>query len=155
MLWNAALIGSATPCYSSATSYLDPPPIPVTLSESTSASSLSAAAPSTTTQKATSAVVNVVFAVQFPLQPSANLSTGAKAGIGVGASIGGIAIFTLAGFLIWRSRKLKKAKKEVTTMSQTTNTDANFDAKSPGGTTVVSSPYAYSNRMELQTDGGP
>lgn len=42
---------------------------------------------------------------------SAGLSTGAKAGIGVGAAIGGIAFaVAIVGFLLWRRKEAKKKK---------------------------------------------
>jgi hypothetical protein len=62
-----------------------------------------AAASSSTTepnQKPTSAIVNIVYAVQFPVLPSLGLSTGAIAGIGVGAGLGGIAIIFLSLLLV-------------------------------------------------------
>jgi hypothetical protein len=59
-------------------------------------------------QKPTSAVVNIVYAVQFPVLSSSGLSTGAKAGIGAGAGLGGIAIIVLSILLLWRTRKHKK-----------------------------------------------
>ncbi|KAH9896199.1 hypothetical protein F4778DRAFT_258705 [Xylariomycetidae sp. FL2044] len=39
---------------------------------------------------------------------SSGLSTGAKAGIGVGAALGGILIFGVIGYLLWRLRKMEK-----------------------------------------------
>lgn len=120
------------------------------------APSPSAAAPATTSnQKPTSAVINIIFAVQFPLQSSPNLSTSAKAGIGVGATIAGFAIFTLTGLLIWRTRKQKRAKRRLAATPQSTEPDANSNALGQSGTTAVSSSYAYPKRTELQTDGGP
>jgi hypothetical protein len=55
----------------------------------------STAASSTTTNKPTSAIINVVYAIQYPVQRS----TGAKAGIGAQAGVGGLAIIALAYFL--------------------------------------------------------
>jgi len=63
------------------------------------------------TGKSTSAVVNVVLAVYFPLQPSGGgLSAAASAGIGVGAGLGTIAIVSGAGLLFYRRRKAKKTQ---------------------------------------------
>jgi len=61
-----------------------------------------ASASSSTTepnQKPTSAIVNIVYAVQFSVLPS-GLSTEAKAGIGVGAGLGEIAIIVLSLLLV-------------------------------------------------------
>jgi len=67
---------------------------------------------STTPHKPTSAIVNIVYAIQLPLQPiSRSLSPGVKAGIGAGAGVAGIAIIAL---LVWRMRKHKKEKQAVT-----------------------------------------
>ncbi|CAO2647825.1 Nn.00g087470.m01.CDS01 [Neocucurbitaria sp. VM-36] len=68
--------GGQTPCYSTLLSATTPPPI-----------SANVASYST---KPTSAIVNVVYAMQYPLHPSpskSGLSTGAKIGIGAGAAI--------------------------------------------------------------------
>jgi hypothetical protein len=119
-----------------------------------SANITEAAASSSTTeanQKPTSAIVNIVYAIKFPVQPSAGLSTGAKAGIGVGASVGGIAIIVLSILLVWRTRKHKKDKKTLTEMQQSGGLVANDQNK-----IVVSeatSPYAYSQQTGFQTDG--
>jgi hypothetical protein len=66
---------------------------------------------STTRHKPTSAIVNVVYAIQLPLQPSSRLSPGVEAGIGAGAGVAGIAIIAL---LVWRTRKHKKDKQALT-----------------------------------------
>jgi hypothetical protein len=111
-----------------------------------------AAATSSTTepnQKPTSAVVNIVYAVQFPVLPS-GLSTGAKAGIGVGAGLGGIAIIVLSLLLVWRTRKHKK---DLTAMQQREGQVAN--GQSQNGMSEATSPYAYSQRTELETHGAP
>jgi hypothetical protein len=118
-----------------------------------SANITGAAASSFTTepnQKPTSAVVNVVFAVQFLVLPSSGLSTGAIAGIGVGAGLGGIAIIVLSLLLVWRPRKHKK---DLTAMQQREGQIAN--GQSQNGMSEATSPYAYSQRTELETHGTP
>jgi hypothetical protein len=153
-LWNADL-GGQIPCYSSLSSdsYLAPPAVPVTDygQQIPVTGNFSGAAASSTTpanQKPTSAVVNIVYAVPFTVLPSPGLSTGAKAGIGVGAGLGGVAIIVLSLLLIWRTRKHKKDRQALTAMQQTTE-------QVPNGTSEATSPYAYSQRTELQTDGTP
>jgi hypothetical protein len=155
-LWNAQL-GGQVPCYSSLSSYLVPPAVPVTsqtllsvpLTTSNNSNSNTPTPPSMMTQKPTSAVVNVIFALQFPVQPAAaGLSTGAEAGIGAGAGVAGIAIIGLSFLLVWRTRKHKKDKKALATI-QATVSDSTRQSQS-----VMSSmsPYAYSTRTELQTN---
>src|SRR5277367_3802937 len=132
-LWNS-LLGGATPCYSSLSSTLVPPTVPVSPIDRITAPNSIATTPSTTAnQKPTSAIVNIVYAVQFTLQPSPGLSTGAKAGIGVGAGIAGAAIFMLIGLLIWRTKMKKKAGNRPTAMQQTPAPDANSNAQSQSG----------------------
>ena len=118
-----------------------------------------AAASSSTTEsngKPTSAVINIVYAVKFPVQPSSGLSTGAKVGIGVGAGLGGIAIVVLSLLLCWRTRKHKKT---VTAMQQSEGQGAN--AQSQKGMSEAISPYAYSQETnhpqahELQGQNPP
>lgn len=117
-LWDS-LLGGATPCYSSLSTTLVPPPVPVTSNDLTSTPSPVATTHSTTTkQKPTSAIADIVYAVQYTLQPSSSLSSGVKAGIGVGAGIGGVAAVTLTGFLIWKAIKRKKTTKRMAAMQQ-------------------------------------
>ena len=107
------------PCYSSLNNYLLPPPIPksqtsITPPALTSMSPLSSNTFSEVTTsgsgKPTSAVVNVVFALQYPLLADQGLAAGAKIGIGVGAGVGGLAVIGL-GVLICRRRKHNKVNK--------------------------------------------
>jgi hypothetical protein len=152
-LWNS-LLGGATPCYSSLSSTLVPPIVPVTPMDRITSPANIATTPSTTAnQKPTSAIANIVYAVQFTLQPSPGLSSGAQAGIGVGAGVAGIAIFTLMGLFIWRTKKRKKAESRLTAMQQTPALHTNSNAQSQSGATAISSPYAYSKLTARQTDG--
>lgn len=101
------------------------------------------------TQKPTSAIVNVIFALPYPVQPAAaGLSTGADAGIGTGAGVAGIAIIGLSLLLVWRTRKHKKDKEALAAI-QATISDSTRQSQS-----VMSSmsPYSYSTRTELQTN---
>jgi hypothetical protein len=101
-------------------------------------------------QTPTSAVVNIVYAIQFKVLPSSGLSTGAIAGIGVGAALGGIAIIVLSLLLAWRTRKHKK---DLTAMQQREGQIANGQGQN--GMSEATSPYAYSQRTELETHGSP
>lgn len=149
-LWNAPL-GGETPCYSSLSSTLVPPAVPVgtTSQEITLPANVTAAVStqpiSTANQKPTSAIVNIVYAIRYPVEPSSGLSTGAKAGIGAGAGVAGIAIITLSILLIWRTRKHKNAEKKLSTMQ------AAAPATNGQTQSVMSAvpPYPYSP----QTDG--
>jgi hypothetical protein len=154
-LWNS-LLGGATPCYSSLSSTLVPPTLPVTSMNRISAPTTISTTPSkTANQTPTSAIVNIVYAVHFTLQPSPGLSSGAQAGIGVGAGVAGIAIFALIGFFLWRTKKRKKAESRLNAMQQTPAQHGNSNARSQSGATAISSPYAYSKLTARQTGGAP
>jgi hypothetical protein len=118
-----------------------------------SANITGAAASSSSTepnQKPTSAVINIVYAVQFLVLPSSGLSTGAIAGIGIGAGLGGIAIIFLSILLVWRTQKHKKDFAAVQQRKgQITS------GPSQNGMSEATSPYAYSQRTELETYGAP
>ncbi|KAK4174721.1 hypothetical protein QBC36DRAFT_388762 [Triangularia setosa] len=66
----------------------------------------------TKTDRETSAVVNIVWSMRYPVaeQSSGGLSTAAKAGIGAGAGVAAILIGGLA-FCLWRQRKRNKQLK--------------------------------------------
>jgi hypothetical protein len=71
-------------------------------------------------QKLTSAIVNVVYAIQFPVQPaSSGLTTSAVAGIGAGAGVAVIVIIALSLILLRRTRKHKKDKQALTAIQTT------------------------------------
>jgi hypothetical protein len=93
----------------------------------------------TATQKPTSAVVNIVYALYYPIQPRNTLSTGAKAGIGTGASLAGISIIILSILLIWRTRKHKAVISAIQANGQRQECTISSSA----------SPYDYSSRTEL------
>ena len=96
-LWTEE-VGGVTPCFSTlpSNSYLTPPPPPVTPT-----TSVAPGAPST----ATNTIVNVVYAQNFPVQRSGGLTVGAKAGVGIGAGIAGIAALAGLVFLLLRRRR--------------------------------------------------
>lgn len=82
--------GGPTPCFSSLSS-------PYTYSTTAGAS-------------ANDPVITAeVFALSLPLQPHRGLSTGAKAGIGLGAAIGGIGFLSAMFFLWWARRTGSKS----------------------------------------------
>jgi hypothetical protein len=93
----------------------------------------------TATQKPTSAVVNIVYALYYPIQLRNTLSIGAKAGIGTGASLAGISIIILSILLIWRTRKHKAALSAIQANGQRQEFAMSSSA----------SPYSYSSRTEL------
>jgi len=97
-LWNADLGGGQTPCFS-------------TLAATTTAPPILVAAMNVAMSKPTSAVINVVYAVHYPLKRS-SLSTGAKIGIGVGSGIGAlclIALVLIGSILLFKKRPNKQA----------------------------------------------
>jgi len=95
--WSTAF-GGQVPCYSTLPAAITPPPIPATLVGRAEASA-----------KPTSAIVNVVYAMQYPLkQNKPSMSTGAKAGIGVGVAS---AIILLA-MLLWLFLRKRHANKQ-------------------------------------------
>jgi hypothetical protein len=154
-LWNAPL-GGQVPCYSSLSSYLVPPAIPVASHSPTSLPNTARGNDSTratlqssiTPQNPTSAIVNVVFAMQYLVQPiSPGLSPGAEASIGTGAGVAVVAIITIL-FLVWRRRKHKKDKQTRATI-QTAGPDSTRQSQS-----VMPSKSIYNNStgIELQTD---
>jgi hypothetical protein len=77
--WSTVL-GGQTPCYSKLSAAMTPPPIPATLI---------GRAVETTAAKSTSTIVNVVYAMQYPLKPKdSGMITSTKIGIGAGTGIG-------------------------------------------------------------------
>ena len=91
-------VGGQIPCYSSSTDEVPPPTLTAGL-----------AGNPTDTSKPTSAVVNIVWSMRYPVaDPSGSgLSTAAKAGIGAGAGVAAILIGVLT-FCLWRSRRKNK-----------------------------------------------
>ncbi|KAK4102807.1 hypothetical protein N658DRAFT_324595 [Parathielavia hyrcaniae] len=89
-------IGGITPCWSSVRT-VDPPTLTVEEDAQTK-------------DKPTSAVINIVWAMRYPVDDSSGgkgLSTAAKAGIGAGAGVAAILIGGLA-ICLWRSRRKNK-----------------------------------------------
>jgi len=98
LLWDT-LLGGITPCYSTTSNYLTPPPIPV--------SSTTNIGSSVGPETVTSTVVNVVYAMNYPVKsrPS-GLSKGADAGIGVGSvAAAALAVSALLWFFLRRRRR--------------------------------------------------
>ncbi|KAK0725757.1 hypothetical protein B0H67DRAFT_139730 [Lasiosphaeris hirsuta] len=87
-------VGGQTPCYKSISSTATPPALTIGLEDEAS-----------DIFKPTSAVVNIVWSMRYPVESSSSgLSTGAKAGIGAGAGVAIILIAVLA-ICLWRSRR--------------------------------------------------
>lgn len=99
-------LGGQTPCYSTVFPYLTPPPLP-----QPTGSGLFAPKP-------TSAVVNVIYAMAYPVKTAApGLSTAAKAGVGAGASAVGLLIFVAIAAFLWRRKSKKRYPSPDFTMS--------------------------------------
>ncbi|KAH7077795.1 hypothetical protein BKA63DRAFT_272211 [Paraphoma chrysanthemicola] len=121
--WTTAL-GGQTPCYSTLASAMTPPPISANIPSN----------PSTPT----SAIVNVVYAMQYPLVaptpvPKSGLQTSAKIGIGAGAGVAAL-IFGLLTFLLLRKHRAhKKDKAALDQMSGIGSTRQSVASNSYGG----------------------
>ena len=98
-LWTEA-VGGVTPCFTTlpSSSYLTPPPVVVTTTSTTTAAP---GAPSTVTNT----IVNLVYARNYPVRGSGGLDAGAKAGIGIGVGIAGLAALAGLGYLLNRRRE--------------------------------------------------
>ncbi|KAF2191438.1 hypothetical protein K469DRAFT_746771 [Zopfia rhizophila CBS 207.26] len=101
--WSTAF-GGQTPCYSTLPVAMTPPPIPDSLTGTpTDGGAL---------QKPTSAIINVVYAMQYPVQPSSKPALTSNAKIGIGAGAGGAALIfgVLIWLLVWKHRVHKRDK---------------------------------------------
>ncbi|KAH8648093.1 hypothetical protein BGZ60DRAFT_226620 [Tricladium varicosporioides] len=117
----STMLGGQTPCYSTITPYLTPPP-------------LVAATSTGVTAKPTQAVVNVVYAMAYPVKtatPSGGMPTAAKAGIGGG--VGAVALIALLalGAFFWRKKSQKK--RESTLFAQTSQGTPGQSTLNSGG----------------------
>jgi hypothetical protein len=131
-LWTTPL-GGQTPCFSTVINYLTPPPVPIT---------------ARAVSKPTSAIVNIVYAQYYPNNPPAPvLSTGAKAGIGAGAGVVGLAIIALIVFFVVRKRPGKK-NSETTSTVESSGPDAYHQSSQP-----TMSQYSASQHQGLEPYG--
>ncbi|KAF2260353.1 hypothetical protein CC78DRAFT_589860 [Lojkania enalia] len=97
-LWTSNF-GGQIPCYSALNAEMTPPPMPDTLAQDTSGSTTAA----TASAKPTSAIVNIAYAMQYPMVPRQDqpaLKKPAKIGIGVGVGSAAVIIGVLLWFLI-------------------------------------------------------
>ncbi|KAF2500079.1 hypothetical protein BU16DRAFT_613884 [Lophium mytilinum] len=101
--WNAAFDGQ-TPCYSeiSRAALMTPPPMPDTY--------VLKATGSGGTSKPTSAIVNIVYAMQYQVKipKKGGLALPSKIGIGAGAGVGALAVGVLMFFILWKRRDRKR-----------------------------------------------
>lgn len=117
------------PCYSSLANALTPPPIPASL---TAKPTTGAAASGTQAAAAVSTVVNVVYAMQYPVTVSTQsdgLPLAAKAGIGAGAGVAGLGLLALILCLV---RMLRKRKHDKAVIANLQATSASTPAMSQG-----------------------
>jgi hypothetical protein len=105
LLWSTEL-GGITPCYSTTSNYLTPPPIAQPSTTDTGPSS----GPATVT----STVVNVVYAMNYPVKGrSGGLSKGADAGVGIGSvAAAALASSALLWFCIRRRRQREREEED-------------------------------------------
>jgi hypothetical protein len=118
------------PCYSSLDAHLSAPPIPDTLVDGgamTTMDSSSIGSPTTMvpkltmSQKPTSAILNIAYAMQYPLadEPKPVLSRPAKIGVGVGGSLAGVFLIALVWLVVRKIVKHRKTKDEWDVARQT------------------------------------
>ena len=95
-----SMIAYQTPCFSSFSSKMTPPPVTVGMVNNP-----------TDTSKPTSAINNLAWAMGYNLtEPSSSgLSQGATIGIGVGAGVFALAVIALLAFVFIRIRRNKQA----------------------------------------------
>jgi hypothetical protein len=97
LLWGD-LLGGVTPCFSTLSTYLTPPP---------AVAKVSTVYISGSPIRTTSTIINVVYARNYPVSPPTGLDTSAKVGIGVGVGITG-ALAGITSLLLlrrwWRRR---------------------------------------------------
>ncbi|PSN66445.1 hypothetical protein BS50DRAFT_622109 [Corynespora cassiicola Philippines] len=134
-LWSTTL-GGQVPCYSSLSKPLVPPPIPETLVDDrggpdiTGSYTGSSSAPPTAltmTSKPTLAIVNIAYAMQFPVVPPPKpaLETDAKIGIGVGVSCGAL----LMGVIVWLLLKKYRAREKAAVAQQIPSASQRFNSQ--------------------------
>lgn len=86
---------------------MTPPPIPENLQATGDAAG-----------KPTSAIINVVYAMSYPVQPpKQGLATGAKIGIGVGGGVVAAVLGMLLWLLMWKHRAHKRDKAALESLS--------------------------------------
>jgi hypothetical protein len=94
---------------------LTPLSIPTSLVSTASSTSISRSMSLLGTSMATTSQTSLpTQGIMVPPSPSSGLSTGAKAGIGVGAVVGTAAIF---GLIFWLAWILRKGRKDMTKLS--------------------------------------
>lgn len=140
-LWSTSL-GGQVPCYSSLAATMTPPPIPeellnpldasekltqsrvitstdgdgrvFTTTVSPTSHNPDRVSPPTTSQKPTSAIVNIVYTMNYPtVPPSTKMSTGTKIGIGVGVSGAALLIVAVVWYLTRRHLAQRSSEKEM------------------------------------------
>jgi hypothetical protein len=91
------MLGGQTPCYSTVSAFLDPPALPIPTTTST------------ISPLPTSTIVNVIYAMAYPVNPpSPGLTPDAKAGVGAGTGVFAIVmLFAIAAYLLRRRRDRK------------------------------------------------
>jgi hypothetical protein len=102
---------------------MDVPPMPDTLANYITGTSTSTAL-ATTSQKPTSAINNIAFAMQYPVidEPKPTLKKGAKIGIGVGVAGGAV----LLGLFVWLLIRRFTARRKTQNVSQHTSVHDRF-----------------------------
>ncbi|ORY02729.1 hypothetical protein BCR34DRAFT_605462 [Clohesyomyces aquaticus] len=140
--WSTAF-GGQTPCYSTLPIAITPPPIP---------DSLAGTASATASAKPTSAIVNVVYAMQYPVKPSKGLTSNAKIGIGAGAGGAAIIFGALLWLLIWKHKAHKKDKALLE--SQNTSTRQSVALGNVRTPSTVSEPWKTNRNAGAGPPGG-
>jgi hypothetical protein len=86
------MLGGQTPCYSTVSAFLTPPPLPIPTTTST------------ISPLPTSTIINVIYAMSYPVKPSSPaLTPDAKAGVSAGTGVFAIVmIFAIAAYFLRR-----------------------------------------------------
>lgn len=105
----STLIAGQTPCYSTLSAATTPPPIAASLVDSTNSA------------KPTSAIVNVVYAMQYPVKEPSKPGLAQNTKIGIGAGAGGAALVfgILIWLLLWKHRAHKRDKSALESLGVT------------------------------------
>ena len=115
-------------------------PLPAAISADLSsiASAIAKTAASASTTYSVQVVVNEVFALNLPHKPqNHNLSVGTQAGIGVGASAGGLLFLLLLIWSLFLRRRLRRESQKVQSLTSPSQQTPN----SPQSTSVSATPY--------------
>lgn len=145
---NQQAIGGQIPCFSSLANPITPPVLP-----STELASYAAVRNTPTSAITVSSIVNIVYAIHYPVaSPSPGLSTGAKAGIGIGTTIATFSIGILAFMLIWQRRKHKRELQQERDSSGARTTTINKWVDNSGAPAELQTDMAHNSNQSASSN---